>query len=68
MQDSIPGPGSHPEPKADAQLLSHPGLPVSAVIESTPFYFQKCPGLRDKLYKGDTGDTYLEEMGLKVYP
>ena len=21
-------PGSHPEPKADAQLLSHPGVPV----------------------------------------
>ena len=21
-------PGSHPEPKADAQLLSHPGIPL----------------------------------------
>ena len=27
MRDSIPGLGSHPEPKADAQLLSHPGIP-----------------------------------------
>ena len=27
MRDSIPGPGSRPEPKADAQLLSHPGVP-----------------------------------------
>ena len=26
-QDSIPGPGSRPEPKADAQPLSHPGVP-----------------------------------------
>ena len=27
MQDSIPDPGSCPEPKADAQQLSHPGCP-----------------------------------------
>ena len=27
MWDSIPGPGSHPEPKADAQPLSLPGAP-----------------------------------------
>ena len=27
MWDSIPDPGSHPEPKADAQLLNHPGVP-----------------------------------------
>ena len=27
MWDSIPEPGSHPEPKAEAQLLSHPGIP-----------------------------------------
>ena len=27
MQDSIPGPGSRPEPKADAKLLSHPDVP-----------------------------------------
>ena len=26
--DLFPGPGSHPEPKADAQPLSHPGVPV----------------------------------------
>ena len=26
MWDSIPGPGSHHEPKADTQLLSHPGV------------------------------------------
>ena len=26
MWDSIPTPGSCPEPKADAQLLSHPGV------------------------------------------
>ena len=25
--DLIPGSGSHPEPKAGAQLLSHPGVP-----------------------------------------
>ena len=24
--------GSHPEPKADAQLLSHPGIPVQKVL------------------------------------
>ena len=29
--DSIPDPGSRPEPKADTQLLSHPGVP------DTPF-------------------------------
>ena len=27
MWDLIPGPGSHPELKVDAQLLSHPGIP-----------------------------------------
>ena len=27
MQDSIPELGSSPEPKADAQPLSHPGVP-----------------------------------------
>ena len=27
MWDPIPGPGSCPEPKADAQWLSHPGVP-----------------------------------------
>ena len=27
VQDSTPGPGSRPEPKADAQPLSHPGVP-----------------------------------------
>ena len=27
MWDLIPGPGSHPEPKAEAQLLSHPDVP-----------------------------------------
>ena len=27
MWDSIPGLGSHPEPKADTQLLSHLGIP-----------------------------------------
>ena len=25
-------PGSHPEPKADAQGLSHPGVPISTKI------------------------------------
>ena len=28
MRNSIPGLGSRPEPKADAQPLSHPGIPV----------------------------------------
>ena len=27
MWDSIPSPGSYPEPKADAQPLSYPGIP-----------------------------------------
>ena len=30
MWDSIPGPGSCPDPKADAQPLSHPGVPTIA--------------------------------------
>ena len=29
MWDSIPDPGSRPELKADAQQLSHPGIPIS---------------------------------------
>ena len=33
MWDSIPGPGSHPEPKADAQPLSHPGVPTRFFFE-----------------------------------
>ena len=28
MQDLIPDPGSRPEPKAGAQQLSHPDVPV----------------------------------------
>ena len=32
MRDSIPRPGSHPELKADAQLLSHLGDPVVLII------------------------------------
>ena len=28
MQDMIPGRGSCPEPKADAQPLSHPDVPI----------------------------------------
>ena len=35
MWDSIPRPGSCPETKADAQLLSHPGALVIGVKEST---------------------------------
>ena len=31
MRNSIPGPGSCPEPEADAQLLSHPGIPSCLV-------------------------------------
>ena len=35
MQDSIPGfPGSCPEPKADAQSLSHPGVPSEAIFKA----------------------------------
>ena len=39
MQGSLPNvgldprtPGSHPEPKADAQPLSHPGIPCRSSI------------------------------------
>ena len=32
MWDSISAPGSHPEPKTDAQPLSHPGIPVSILF------------------------------------
>ena len=32
MWDLIPDPGLHPEPKAGAQLLSHPGVPTQVVI------------------------------------
>ena len=27
-------PGSHPEPKADGQLLSHPGIPLTKLLIS----------------------------------
>ena len=30
--DSIPKPGSLPEPKADTQPLSHPGVPLTQVL------------------------------------
>ena len=36
MQDSIPGLGSRPEPKADAQLLSHPGVPRGSNLNIGP--------------------------------
>ena len=34
MQDSIPGLGPCPGPKADAQPLSHPGVPRSFYIDT----------------------------------
>ena len=30
-------PESHPEPKADAQLLSHPGIPNRFLLVQNPF-------------------------------
>ena len=30
-------PGSHPEPKADAQPLSHPGVPIRLFLKCTIF-------------------------------
>ena len=27
-------PGSHPEPKADAQLLNHPGVPIIKILKT----------------------------------
>ena len=36
IQDFDPGsPGSHPGPKAGAQPLSHPGVPVSSLLITT---------------------------------
>ena len=34
--------GSHPQPKADAQPLSHPGVPRYNLILSTHMYAQTC--------------------------
>ena len=35
MWDSTPElPGSHPEPKADAQPLSHPGVPFTRLLKA----------------------------------
>ena len=34
MQDSIPRPGSRPEPKAGTQLLSHPGVPRGVILKN----------------------------------
>ena len=39
-------PGSQPEPKADAQPLSHPGAPLTFLYNSPLdgfFYFSSCP-------------------------
>ena len=39
-------PGSQPEPKADAQPLSHPGAPLTFLYNSPVagfFYFSSCP-------------------------
>ena len=41
LWDSIPGPGSHPELKADAQLLSHPGAPVYHVKKKAQLLFSE---------------------------
>ena len=38
MWDSIPGLGSRSEPKADAQPLSHPGIPDGSSISVDPLY------------------------------
>ena len=35
-------PGSRPEPKADAQLLSHPGIPVKHFFKA----FKAVPGIQ----------------------
>ena len=37
MQDLILGSGSHPEPKAEAQLLSHQGLPHDVIINLSAY-------------------------------
>ena len=42
MQDSIPGPGSCPEPKADAQPLSHSVVPTATFLPK----FLSLPGDR----------------------
>ena len=34
MWDLIPGLGSRPEPKADTQLLSHPGVPSQIISKA----------------------------------
>ena len=43
MQNSIPRLGSHPEPKANAQPLSYPGIPKGfcfhSVVSSFPNFF-----------------------------
>ena len=46
-------PGSHPEPKADGQPLSHPGAPRLASL--LPFSIQiKCTLLKDNLFDNPT--------------
>lgn len=32
----------------------------SAIIESDPFYFQKCPSLKDKLHREASGHKHRE--------
>ena len=39
IQDSIPGPRSCPEPKADAQPLSHPSIPICIFDAKFPLQF-----------------------------
>ena len=42
--------GSYPEPKADAQLLSHPGVPHGSILNPmTQFFMKRIKWSRAKL-------------------
>ena len=61
MWGSIPGLlGSHPEPNADAQPLSHPGIPDSLCFRTNLISYP----FRDNHYSqvGEARCTYLEGM------
>ena len=59
MWDSIPGPGSHPEPKADARPLSQPSVPDGETLKGLD---QVAPMIIEIRTQNKTIGIYLGEV------
>ena len=64
MWDSIPELGSRPEPKADAQMLSHPGIPpLQDLIDNILIELSQCS--EDKIHQNLIMNGKIHEAKLE---